>query len=132
MPTFERPTVLLVEDDRATREMFGYALRIGGFDVLLAGDGFTALRLIEEQVEERLPDVVVLDLNLPQLSGRDVHQEILAHAETRVIPVIVVTGTESDPLPKVFRTLRKPVAPDVLVAVVQEALAPPTEPPAGA
>jgi DNA-binding response OmpR family regulator len=123
----ERPTVLLVEDDRATREMFSYALRVAGFSVSVAGDGFTALRLIEEQ----LPDVVVLDLDLPHLSGVDVHQEIVAHAETRVIPVIIVTGTEWKVRAAVFRTLHKPVIPDVLVRVVQQAVSPSSEPPDG-
>jgi hypothetical protein len=55
MATHERPTVLLVEDDRATREMFDYALRMDEFAVLLASDGLIALRVIEHE----LPDVIV-------------------------------------------------------------------------
>jgi len=114
---------LLVEDDRATREMFDYALRISGFSVSAHPDGFVALRAIEQQ----LPDVIVVDLDLPQVSGIDVVHEIVSHAETRAIPIIVVTGTNWHPPEGVFRTLRKPIASDVLIAVVERALCHVTE-----
>ena len=117
----DHPIVLLVEDDRATRELFEYALRFNGFAVTSASDGLNALRLIDQ---DDLPDVIVLDLDLPQVSGQDVHQEIVSHAETCAIPIVVVTGTNWHPPPGVFRTLRKPIASDVLVNVVQRAVAP--------
>src|ERR1041384_4693989 len=79
MTTHHGPTVLVVEDDRGTREMFDYALRVTGFRVVSAGDGYAALRVIEQD----LPDVIVLDLQLPQVSGMDVHQEVTAPPETR-------------------------------------------------
>ena len=92
---------------------------MAGFDVSAAADGMTALRALDQHV---IPDVVVLDLDLPQVSGIDLHQEIVSHAETRSIPIIVVTGT-SWPTPRgVFRTLRKPIVSDVLVNVVERAL----------
>src|SRR5258705_6639939 len=77
MTTYERPTVLLVEDDNATREMFDYALRMAGFSVTAVRDGFAALR----SIEQGCPDIVVLDLDLPHVSGLDVHQELMSHAE---------------------------------------------------
>jgi DNA-binding response OmpR family regulator len=121
MITHERPTILLVEDDRATREMFDYALRMEGFTVLVAGDGLGALRLIEHD----LPDLIVLDLDLPHVSGIDVQQEMMAHAETSAIPIVVVTGTEWKTPPGVFQILRKPITPDVLIEVIRKALSPP-------
>jgi DNA-binding response OmpR family regulator len=119
LTTYARSTILLVEDDRATREMFDYALRIVGFDVMSVGDGMSALRAIDQHC---IPDVVVLDLDLPQVSGIDVHQEIVSHAETCDIPVIIVTGTSWQSPSSVFRTLRKPINSDTLVKVVQLAL----------
>ena len=119
MPTYERPDVLLVEDDDATREMFDYALRMAGFAVTAVRDGLAALRSIEQQC----PDVVVLDLDLPHVSGMDVHQEIVSHAETCKIPIIVVTGTNWQTPTEVFRTLRKPIGSDVLVTTIEQALA---------
>jgi CheY-like chemotaxis protein len=100
--------------------LFEYALRMAGFDVSAAADGMTALRALDQHV---IPDVVVLDLDLPQVSGIDLHQEILSHAETRSIPIIVVTGTNWPTLTGVFRTLRKPIPSDVVVTAVQRALA---------
>ena len=115
----QRRTVLLVEDDRATRELFAEALHWAGLGVLAAGDGLTALRILDQQ----RPDVVVLDLELPHVSGLDVHQEILAHAETRDVPVVIVTGTDWPAPPGTFRILRKPIGADVVVTTVLSALA---------
>jgi DNA-binding response OmpR family regulator len=120
LKTYARSTILLVEDDRATREMFDYALRIGGFDVMSVGDGLSALRAIDQHC---IPDVVVLDLDLPHVSGIDVHQEIVSHVETCAIPVIIVTGTSWQSPSGVYRTLRKPINSDVLIKVVRVALA---------
>ena len=92
--------MLIVEDDYATREMYEYALRMAGLNVVIAADGFAALRVIDQEV----PDVIVLDLDLPHVSGIDVHAEVMAHAETRITPVIVVTGTEWQVPQSVFRS----------------------------
>jgi DNA-binding response OmpR family regulator len=126
MTVHERPTVLLVEDDRATREMYDYALRIAEYSVLQASDGLAALRLLDQQ----LPDAMVLDLDLPHLSGMDVQREVMSHAETRSIPFVVVTGTDWKPAG--IQILRKPVTPEVLVAAVDRALTPPLSAPKGA
>jgi DNA-binding response OmpR family regulator len=120
LTTYARSTILLVEDDRATREMFDYALRISGFDVMSVGDGLSALRAIDQHC---IPDVVVLDLDLPHVSSIDVHQEIVSNAETCAVPVIIVTGTSWQPPSGVFRTLRKPINSDFLIKVVRLALA---------
>jgi DNA-binding response OmpR family regulator len=127
MTTHHGPTVLIVEDDRGTREMFDYALRVTGFRVVSVADGYAALRVIEQD----LPDVIVLDLDLPQVSGMDVHEEVTAHAETSVIPIIVVTGTEWDVPKTAFRILRKPISSDVLIDAIQQALSSRREPPLG-
>ncbi|PYR74975.1 MAG: hypothetical protein DMF87_21565 [Acidobacteria bacterium] len=127
MTTQERPTVLIVEDDYATREMYEYALRMAGLNVVIAADGFAALRVIDQEV----PDVIVLDLDLPHVSGIDVHAEVMAHAETRITPVIVVTGTEWQVPQSVFRTLHKPINSEVLVEAVMQALSPKDKPPSG-
>ena len=60
---------------------------------------------------------VVLDLDLPHVSGIDVQQEIVSHAETRAIPIIIGTGTRWRAPAGVFRTLRKPITSDVLETV---------------
>ena len=109
--------VLVVDDDRATREMFRTALRMGGFEVRLASDGVSAL----SQVEQQLPDLVVLDLDLPLLNGIAVHEELAARERTRRVPVVIVTGTEwQSPFPA-FVTLRKPISTERLIDAVTTA-----------
>jgi two-component system response regulator RegX3 len=84
-----RPLVLLVEDE----ESFVDALRIGlareGFDVVVAADGARALEVFEEST----PDLVLLDLMLPKLSGIDVTRKI---RETSEVPIIVVSAKSEE------------------------------------
>lgn len=113
-------TVLVVEDDPAVRRMYRSALGFAGFDVVEAYDGLTALHILEQ----RTADIVILDLMLPTLDGLTVQQEIAAHAHTRDIPIVIVTGS-GVPLDhvNVSCVLRKPVSPDEVVAAVRRCLA---------
>ena len=115
-----RQTILIVEDNEDLRRLFRTALALAGFDVMEAGDGLEALKRIDHSP----PDLVVLDLVLPGVSGLVVHQEIAAQAVTRDIPVVVITGSSvgaSDLNVACF--LRKPVLPDRLVDAVRACLA---------
>lgn len=113
-------TILIVEDDGDLRHMFADALKFSGFSVQEAANGLEALRMIEDDP----PDLVVLDVVLPVLDGLSVRDEILAHARTRDIPIVVVTGSVDEPGKKLRAdcVLRKPVAPDTLVATVRKCL----------
>jgi two-component system, OmpR family, phosphate regulon response regulator PhoB len=113
-------TVLVVEDDLALRRMYRTALTLAGFDVIEADDGLAALH----QLAYRPPDVVGLDLMLPTMSGLVVQQEIAAHAHTRRIPIVIVTGSDLslDHL-DVPCVLRKPVSPESLVDAVRSCMA---------
>ena len=115
----DRQTVLVVEDDSAVRRMYRTALSFAGFDVIEAEDAIKALRFLDQDV----PDIVILDLLLPTLSGLAVQQEIAAHPQTANIPVIIVTGSDMSldhvEVPCVLRT---PVSPDRLVATVRNCL----------
>ena len=114
-----KQTILVVEDDEDLRRLFRTALMLAGFDVIEAGDGLEALLRIDQSP----PDLVVLDLVLPRLSGIAVQQEIAAQAVTRDIPVVVITGSALEPTGMhVACFLKKPVAPDHLVEVVRECL----------
>jgi len=108
--------VLVVEDDVDLRRLYRTSLALAGYSVEEAGDGIDALRM----VENRLPDLIVLDLVLHALDGISVQQELAACAITRQIPIVVVTGSTipTDALP-VACVLRKPVMPDELVRTVR-------------
>ena len=111
--------ILIVEDNSDLRRMFKTALSLAGFDVDEAADGLEALRV----VEERRPDLVVLDLVLRALDGLSVQQELAARADTATIPIVIVTGSTIDITNvEVACVLRKPVMPDELVRTVRHCL----------
>jgi len=88
------PHVLVVEDEDSLATLLQYNLQKEGYDVALAGDGEEALLL----VDERLPDLIVLDWMLPKISGIEVCRRLRQRNETRNVPIIMLTarGEESD------------------------------------
>lgn len=89
-----QPAILLVEDDPSQREVLSYNLAAEGFAVALATTGAEA----ELIVAETPPDVILLDWMLPELSGIELCRRLKARAETRGIPVIMISarGEEVD------------------------------------
>ena len=93
---------------------------LGQFDVQEAGDGLQALRILDGGK----PDAVILDLDLPLLSGQAVRAEIAAHAHTRDIPVIVITASAGDHAGLgVACVVQKPFDPNALVRTVRACIA---------
>ena len=88
------PRVLVIEDDDALATLVQYNLEKEGYDVAVAGDGEEGL----VQIDERLPDLVILDWMLPKVSGIEVCRRLRSRPETRNIPIIMLTarGEESD------------------------------------
>lgn len=83
-----RPTVLLVEDEPAQRELLAYNIEAEGFDVITADNGEDGLILVDEND----PDLIVLDWMMPQLSGIEVCRRLKSNAKTRQIPVIMLSA----------------------------------------
>lgn len=111
--------ILVVEDEDDLRRMYAASLSLAGFDVATAGDGFDALRHIEIDP----PDLVLLDLGLPGVAGESVINELAAHAHTRDIPVVIVSGRSTITVAaQAACVLRKPVAPEELVRTVRACL----------
>jgi two-component system, OmpR family, phosphate regulon response regulator PhoB len=90
-PSAERRLVLVVDDEPMLRNLLSRLLRMEGYDVIEAEDGQTALDL----VEERRPDLVLLDVMLPARDGLDVLGDLRRTSE---VPVILVSalGEEAD------------------------------------
>jgi two-component system, OmpR family, phosphate regulon response regulator PhoB len=80
--------VLLVDDSKFLRMANERALSRAGFDVSTAGDGEEALRV----ANDKLPDIILLDMMLPKISGTDVLKALKANPATMDIPVIVLTS----------------------------------------
>jgi two-component system, OmpR family, phosphate regulon response regulator PhoB len=83
-----QPVVLVVEDEPAQREVLSYNLEAEGFRVVQAADGEEALLLVAED----RPDIIILDWMLPRLSGIEVCRQLKIRANTRSIPIIMLSA----------------------------------------
>ena len=86
------PRILLVEDDETNRAMLCRRLQRAGFEVVQAGDGRQAL----ERAGSSAPDLVIMDLGLPELDGWQATRRLKADPATRAIPVIALTAHAMD------------------------------------
>jgi PAS domain S-box-containing protein len=84
--------VLVVDDDRDTRDMLQAALEQRGFNVVLTSSGKRALTLARQEH----PNLILLDLKLPGMDGYEVLQRLKGMPETADIPVVVITGSLTD------------------------------------
>ena len=87
-----QPTVLVVEDEPAQREVLAYNLEAEGFRVSRAADGEEALLLVDED----MPDIIVLDWMMPNVSGIEVCRRLKMRTDTRAIPVIMLSARSEE------------------------------------
>ena len=87
-----QPLVLIVEDEPAQREVLTYNLQAEGYRIAVAVDGEQALVLVEEE----MPDVIVLDWMLPAVSGIEVCRQLKTRAETRAVPIIMISAKSEE------------------------------------
>lgn len=88
----DQPTVLVVEDEAAQREVLSYNLEAEGFRVARAENGEEALVLLDEES----PDIIVLDWMLPNVSGIEVCRQIKTRPETRNVPIIMLSARSEE------------------------------------
>jgi len=118
-------TILVIEDDPSFRELLGLHLRSAGHRVRAAADPEEGLRSFLEQV----PELVLLDLDLPYLSGFEVLSALRADDASKKVPVIVVTGRTDDETYDRCRKLgvdgfaSKPLKREELMDAIDKALA---------
>ncbi len=119
-----KPLILVVEDEPALQKLLAYNLDAGNFDCAQAYDGEEALNLINE----RLPDLILLDWMLPQLSGLELCRRLRRRLDTAHMPIIMLTarGEEPDRL-RGLETgaddfVTKPFSPDELLARIRAVL----------
>lgn len=82
------PKILLIEDNELSRDMLSRRLRRQGFDVVLAGNGRQGVELAMSAA----PDLILMDMSLPVLSGWDASCELKSAEATRCIPIIALTA----------------------------------------
>ncbi|HEX3568397.1 MAG TPA: response regulator transcription factor [Candidatus Saccharimonadales bacterium] len=114
-------TILVIEDEASIREFEVTYLRDAGYKTIEAADGQMAIELFGEHT----PDLAIIDINLPKISGLDVCKAIRTAS---AIPILIVTARDSDDNEIVGLTMgaddyiKKPFNPNVLVARVQALL----------
>jgi CheY-like chemotaxis protein len=124
----EPKTILVVEDSPDERSFVVSVLTDAGYEVREAENGEEALR----SLRERLPDLITLDMTMPERSGVSVYRALKTDDALASIPVVVVTGLASDfeqfistrrqvPPPEGY--VAKPVDHEKLLATVEELLA---------
>src|SRR5665647_2095060 len=84
--------ILLVEDDKSLREIYGVRLLAEGYDIVSAGDGEEALAMA---IKER-PQLIVSDVMMPKISGFDMLDILRSTSETKDIKVIMMTALSSE------------------------------------
>jgi CheY-like chemotaxis protein len=82
------PKILLVEDNEMNRDMLSRRLKRRGFEVAIAVDGLEGV----EMAGSEKPDLILMDMSLPELDGWEATQRIKADASTRHVPVIALTA----------------------------------------
>ncbi len=121
----ERLVALVVDDEKDILEHISNILSRSGFDVIVSSDGRKGIEL----ARARKPDIIILDIYLPDLDGSEIGTILKNDPNTKHIPIIYLTGlVTKDEIPKVEKTgdsfiIAKPVGRSELLNVVNKALA---------
>lgn len=87
-------TILVVDDSPTVVKFVSFSLMSGGYDVVAASDGMDALEKMSKA--DRKIDLVITDLNMPNLDGYGLIETLRKSAEHRLTPVIILTSEEGD------------------------------------
>ena len=103
----EKKTVLVVDDEPDARDYLTTVLQDNGFATVIAKDGTEAIAKLEQSV----PDLVSLDITMPEKSGVSVYRKLKEDDNLKDVPVIIITGV-SDEFQKFISTRRQVPPPD--------------------
>jgi DNA-binding response OmpR family regulator len=119
----EKKTILLVDDERDILNSLSSFLKRNGYGILTADNGQEGLRL----AKDGKPDLIILDLVLPDIDGSDVAVGLLADPATRKTPLIFLTGVltqaEQEKYGRIIANrciIAKPFRPEEILALVKE------------
>lgn len=118
MPSDEKtegPRILIVEDDEDIREAMVAFLEMKGYTVASAGNGREALDYLEDA---SLPDLIISDLAMPVMDGRQFRLEQLKDARLAAIPILIITAMADRTHIDASEILLKPVDADLLLTAV--------------
>jgi CheY-like chemotaxis protein len=121
--------ILVVDDDKTQTEVLAFRFRKLGYEVRVAHSGEDALKF----VEQRRPDLILLDVQMPGIDGLEVCQQLSDDCDTCDIPVIILSGTERQDIIRRSRNVGcryfvcKPYDPNALLVLAESALSDPTD-----
>ena len=122
--TPERRHILIVDDEVSQTQILAYSFQKLGFKVTVVHSGPAGL----EAARNEHPDLIVLDIEMPEMSGLEICHDLKDSSETCEIPIIFVSGTERPDVIRAARSagseffLAKPYDPNALLTLVQAAL----------
>lgn len=118
--------IAIIEDDAVISQMYRMKFEAEGFEVQIAGDG----RLGVELVEKMRPDIILLDIRMPEMDGTEALELIRSKSWGRDIPVLILTNVGEEEAPGRFKDLnilsyivKADLTPSQVVARVKESLA---------
>ena len=121
---FDKPKILVAEDERDIRELIGFTLRFAGLDVILTRNGEEAVA----QAPELKPDLIMLDVRMPRMTGYEACRALKGNPDTSEIPVVILSAKGQDGEIQEGKDagadhyIVKPFAPDKLTERVKEIL----------
>lgn len=117
--------IAIIEDDPVINQMYRMKFEADGFEVQIADDGKRGV----EMVEGFLPDIILLDLQMPHMDGAEALEYIRSHEWGKNIPVIILTNLGEEEAPKSLRAMgihsyivKADLTPRQVVGRVKEAL----------
>lgn len=118
------PRILVAEDERDIRELIGFTLRYAGFEVELAINGTEAV----EKAAEVQPDLILLDVRMPRMTGYEACRKLKENPVTAEIPIVFLSAKgqeveiEQGLASGALEYIVKPFAPDELSSQVKDIL----------
>jgi two-component system alkaline phosphatase synthesis response regulator PhoP len=116
--------ILVAEDEPDIRELLSFTLKYGGFDVVTAANGLEAV----EQAEKSKPDMILLDVRMPRMTGYEACKVLKGKPETKDIPIVFLSakGQEAEVERGIevgaIDYILKPFAPDTLISQIKKLL----------
>ena len=116
--------ILVVDDSADTREMMAKLLELEAFDVVTAEDGRIGLRVADQE----LPDLIITDINMPNMSGIEMIKELRKQPWSKRVPIMAITaygnGVAKDALAAgADRAATKPIQFNAVIVEIKELLA---------
>ncbi len=118
------PTILIIEDDESLCELLSIALKISGYESVVANDGIQAMTMAR-QIK---PALILLDFMFPAGGGASAHKRLRMLVDTKHIPILILTATSEDVVAKALDMdgntyyLAKPYKREMLLSLIKQIL----------